>query len=254
MYHDKLKIECQNGKGMRIIESGRKCTNCTRKNCFINNYCSEEWKSFLTEHKTTYLVESGEKIFSKGQHVKGVYTVFSGFIKVSDFDDKSERIVDLVTKEHILGYRALGESVIVYSVTAESLSESEITFFPADIFRMAVESNKELARFIINLLAMKLRRAEIRYKNFQKMHARDKLICSLNDIIDTFGLKKKDETRLNFSLSRKDIAGLSATTYETVVRILGDLDKQNYIQIDGKEIKILDREYFAENAKKLMTL
>ena len=86
------------------------------------------------------------------------------------------------------------------------------------------------------------------------MHARDKLICSLNDIIDTFGLKKKDETRLNFSLSRKDIAGLSATTYETVVRILGDLDKQNYIQIDGKEIKILDREYFAENAKKLMTL
>ena len=239
---------------MKIIESGRKCTNCSRKNCFINSYCSDEWKSFLTEHKTTYLVEPGEKIFSKGEHAKGVYTVFSGFIKVSDFDDKSERIVDLVTQEHILGYRALGESVNVYSVTAESLSESEITFFPADIFRMAVESNKELARFIINLLASKLRRSEIRYKNFQKMHAKEKLICSLHDIIETFGMDKKDETRLNFSLSRKDIASLAATTYETVVRILGDLDKQKYIKLVGKEIRILDQAYFADNAKKLMTL
>ena len=70
---------------MRIIESGRSCNNCSRKNCFINKYCSEEWKSFLTDHKTSYLIEPGEKIFSKGQQVKGVYTVFSGFIKVSDF-------------------------------------------------------------------------------------------------------------------------------------------------------------------------
>jgi CRP-like cAMP-binding protein len=237
---------------MKIIESGRKCNNCSRKNCFINKCCSEEWKSFLTEHKTTYLFERGEKIFAKGQQAKGVYTVFSGYIKISDIDDKSERIVDLVTRGHILGHRALGESVNVYSVTAESLSESEITFFSADIFRLAIESNKKLAHFIIDLLTKKLRSVEIRYRNFQKMHAKEKIICSLNDIIETFGTEEQDETRLKFSLARKDIAGLAVTTYETVIRILGDLDKSNYIKIDGKEIKILDRNYFAENAKRLL--
>ncbi len=239
---------------MKIIDSGRKCNNCSRKNCFINKYCSEEWKVFLTKHKTTHLLEPGDKIFSKGQQAKGFYTVFSGYIKVYDSDGKSERIVDLVKKEQILGYRALGESVDVYSVTAESLSESEITFFSANIFQLAVESNKDLARYIINLLAGKLRRAEIRFRNFQKMNAREKLICSINDIIETYGTDKQDETRLNFSLTRKDIAGLAAITYETVIRGLGDLDKQNYIKIDGKEIRIIEKDYFVENAKKLMAL
>lgn len=239
---------------MKIIESGRKCSHCSRKHCFINQYCSTEWKEFLSEHKTTYLVKPREKIFSKGEPVKGVYTVFSGFIKVSDFDDSTERIVDLITKEHMLGYRELGESVNVYSVTAEALSECEITFFPANIFRIVIESNKEMIHFIIDLLTMKLRKSEIRYKNFQKMQASEKLICSLHDIIETFGMKKEDETRFNFSLSRKDMAALAGTTYETVVRLLGDLDRRGYIKIQGKEIRILDQEYFAENTRRLMTL
>ncbi len=238
---------------MNIIESERKCSNCIRLNCFINKYCSDEWRHFLSEHKITYQVEPGEKIFSKGDQIKGVFTVFSGFIKVYDFDGKSEWIVDLITKENILECRSLGEPENVYSVTAESLSESEITFFPADIFRIVLESNKEMIHFIINLLTAKLKKAEIRYKSFQKMHASGKLIYSINEIIETFGMKKEDETRLNFSLSRKDLAALSATTYETVVRILGDLDEQNHIKIQGKEIRILDLNYFAENTKKLMT-
>ncbi len=235
---------------MRIIESGRKCNKCNRKNCFINKFCSEECRSFLTKHKTTYLFEPGEKVFTKGQKVKGAYTVYSGYIKVYDFDDKSERIVDLITSGHILGYRALGESINEYSVTAESLSESEITFFSSDIFRLAVDSNIDLAHFIIDLLAKKLINSEIRYKNFHKMHAKEKIICSINDIIDIFGTEDDNETRLKFSLARKDIAGLAATTYETVLRVLGELDKQNYIKFAGKEMRILDKNYFKDNTEK----
>jgi len=229
---------------MKVVESSRICSKCIRKGCFINKYSSDGWKNILTRNKTTYRVKAGERIFSQGEASKGIYTVYSGFIKVFDFDGKSERIVDLVTEENILGYRSLGNSFNTYSVSAEALSDCEITFFSKDILELAMESNKELAFFIIDLLTRKLRKAEIRGKDFQKLTAKEKVICSLNDTIKTFGF---DGECLRFTPKRKDLAALAGTTYETVVRVLSELDKQGKIRIDGKKIKIIDNQFFSEN-------
>jgi len=231
------------------IKSGRNCVSCNRTGCFINKYSSEEWKNFFTKNKSTYKVLAGEKIFTKGDIIKGAYTVYSGYIKVYDTDGKTERIVDLIGKEHILGLRSLGSTSEVYKVTAEALSDCEITFFTADILRLAIEANKELAFFIIDMLTHKLQKAEMVFRRFQKMNAKDKVICSLNDIIETFGTDDNDGTKLRFSPSRKDIASLASTTYETVIRVLSDLDKQNYLKIEGKELRILNKEFFKQISK-----
>ena len=230
---------------MKVIESSRICLECSRKNCFINKYCSDEWKAFFTKNKTTYKVKPGEKIFTKGEPVKGIYSVYSGYIKIFDFDDKTERIVELVTKENILGYRAFGSSFNFNTVSAEALSECEITFYSADILKLAIEANNELTFFIIDLLTTKLRKAEIRNKNFQNLNAKEKIICSINDVISIFGLEGEC---LKFTPKRKDIAALAGTTYETVVRVLGELDKQQYIRIEGKKILILNRGFFSDNS------
>ncbi len=232
---------------MKAVESKRNCSYCIMKKCFINKYCSKEWRSFFNKNKTTFKVKAGERIFTKGEPIKGVYTVYSGFIKVFDFDDKTERIVDLITNENILGYRGLAKKATLYSVSAEALSDCEITLFSIETLRLAVESNRELAFFIIDMLINKLRRAEIRNKNFQKLTAKEKIICSLNEIINVFGFKEENTTCLKFTPKRKDIAALAGTTYETVVRVLSKLDKQQYIKIEGKKILILDKVFFKKN-------
>jgi len=233
---------------MKLIESKRNCTNCIRKECFINKYYSDDWKAFFTKNKTTFIVKPGEKIFSKGEQVKGIYTIYSGYIKVFDFDDKTERIVDLATKGDILGSRALGKNSKEYTVSAEALSECEITFFSVDILRLAMESNKDLVFFIIDILTKKLRKAEILNRDFQKLTAREKIICSINEIINVFGIDEDTGTYLNFTPKRKDLAAHAGTTYETVVRVLSDLDKEQLIKIDGKKILILNRQFFSENS------
>jgi CRP-like cAMP-binding protein len=62
------------------------------------------------------------------------------------------------------------------------------------------------------------------------------------NIYKVFGLEKGSETKLSFTLSRKDIANQAGTRYETVVRVLADLKKEGVIQIDGKAIHILNVE------------
>ncbi len=228
------------------IKSARNCITCQRGECFINKHSSEDWKSFFTKNKVTYKVLAGEKIFSKGDKVQGAYTVYSGYIKVYDSLGKSEQIVDLISKEQILGLRSLSSATEEYLVTAEALSDCEITFFTADILRLAIESNKKLAFYIIDLLTSKLRKSEKMRQYFQKVSAKDKVISALRDIILIFGTTAVDDTVLNFSPSRKDIAALACTTYETVIRVLSDLDKLGVLQIIGKEFKILDKAFFLD--------
>ena len=55
-----------------------------------------------------------------------------------------------------------------------------------------------------------------------------------------FGFEKADSTKLSFTLSRKDLASKAGTTYETVVRVLAELSKNNIILAEGKSIHILN--------------
>ena len=61
-----------------------------------------------------------------------------------------------------------------------------------------------------------------------------------------FGFEEGSETKLSYTLSRKDIASQAGTRYETVVRVLTSLNKEEVIQIDGKAIHILNLEKLNE--------
>lgn len=218
----------------------RKCETCTHYKCFINKYCSDEWKPIITFNKTSTDYPAGATIFSEGEPVKGVYEIYYGKIKVvSSYGTKMERIVSLVTVEQILGYEGLGGDMI-YPVTAITLEKSQVTFIPLDIFYMAVKANPEMALYLVKFYADQLKAAEVRMKQNSTMTVKEKVVVGLLTIIDSFGFNKQDPSLLSYTPSRKDIASLSDTTYETVIRVLGSLEKESIIQLEGKAIKVLD--------------
>lgn len=229
----------------------RNCDLCGKTDCFINKYCSFRWKKLLTGYKETYRTKAGELIFTKGDEAKGIYCVYTGYIKVFDFDDEKERIVDLIAGGHILGYREIGTRNTTYSVSARALSDCEITYFPFDVFNLAIEANSKLLFYLLDLFTEKLHIVEKRLRNFQHLQVKEKIVFALVDMIKTFGFDKKDSERLNFTLSRKDIADLAGTTYESVIRVLSDLDKQKIIKLDGKEIRITDKLFFEGKMEEL---
>ncbi len=227
-----------------ILPKKRSCDTCDNRHCIVSKFCSQEWRVFLTKHKTTHLILAGEEIFTKGNNVEGIYFVYSGYIKVYEFNDRLERIVDLVKGGEILGYRGLSSKSTKYTVSAKALSDSEITFFPMEVFRLAIDANKQLAFFLIDLLTSKLNAIEYRSNNCTNFPAKDKVKLAISDMITSFGFDKNDHNNLNFTLSRKDIAGLAGTTYETVIRSLRELDKQKHIKLEGKSIRILNLKHF----------
>lgn len=218
----------------------RLCETCKHYNCFINKYCSDEWKPIITLNKTTTDYPAGATIFSEGEPVRGIYEIYYGKIKVvSSFGNHKERILCLLSREQMLGFNGLGGNMI-YPVTAVTLVPSQVTFIPIDIFYKAVKANPGMAIFLMGYYADQLRASNSRLKMYSMMSAKGKVSSALLTIVDSFGFEKQDDTLLSFTPSRKDIASLAGTTYETVIRVLGELEKENIIRLEGKSVRVFD--------------
>jgi len=217
----------------------RLCETCKHYNCFINKYCSDEWKPIITLNKTTTDYPTGATIFSEGEPVKGIYEIYHGKIKVVSSFGNKERILCLLKQEQMLGFNGLGGNMI-YPVTAITLVPSQVTFIPIDIFYKAVKANPGMALFLMGYYADQLRASNSRLKMYSITSAKGKVSSALLTIVDSFGFEKQDDTLLSFTPSRKDIASLAGTTYETVIRVLGELEKENVIRLEGKSIRVSD--------------
>ena len=218
----------------------RLCETCTHYKCFINKYCSDEWKPIITFNKTTTDYPEGATIFSEGEPVTGIYEIYAGKIKiVSSYGNGKERILSFATREQILGFHGLGENLI-YPVKAVTLEKSQVTFIPIDIFYKAVKANPEMALYLVKFLGDRLKASETRMRLFSVMSALEKVAFGLLTIINSFGFDSQDDTMLRYTPSRKDIASLSGTTYETVIRVLAEFEKTGIIKLEGKSIRILN--------------
>ena len=227
----------------------RKCETCNHHNCFINKYCSEEWKPLITFHKTSIDYPAGATIFSEGDPVKGIYQIYSGKIKVvTSYNGEKDRIVRLAKKEQILGHRGLGGKMI-YPVTAITLEKSQVTFIPIDVFYNALKANSELAFHMLMFYADELKASEKRMKMLASMTAKEKIAVSIMNIVNTFGFNPNDTNLLSFTPTRKDIASIAGTTYETVIRVLGDLEKSKIILLEGKTIRVLNLDFLKSLCK-----
>lgn len=227
----------------------RKCETCNHHNCFINKYCSEEWKPLITFHKTSIDYPAGATIFSEGDPVKGIYQIYSGKIKVvTSYNGEKDRIVRLAKKEQILGHRGLGGKMI-YPVTAITLEKSQVTFIPIDVFYNALKANSELSFHMLMFYADELKASEKRMKMLASMTAKEKIAVSIMNIVNTFGFDPNDTNLLSFTPTRKDIASIAGTTYETVIRVLGDLEKSKIILLEGKTIRVLNLDFLKSLCK-----
>jgi len=222
------------------ITNKRLCETCTHYKCFINKYCSDEWKPIISFNKTSTDYPAGATIFSEGESVTGIYEIYYGKIKlISSYGNGKERIVSFATREQILGYHGLGGNMI-YPVSAVTLEKSQVTFIPLEIFYKAVKANPEMALYLLKFFADQLKASEAHMKLCLVMSALEKVAFGLLTIANSFGFEKQEPSMLCFTPTRKDIAALSGTTYETVIRVFAELEKMKIIKIEGKSIRILN--------------
>lgn len=212
----------------------------------FKNLCSSEWLPVFEIHIKAIHVKQKERIFSEGEAVTGIYFIENGKVKIlSRFNNKEEKIIRISGDGMIVGHRGINAKR--YPISAVALTSTNLVFIPIDIFVKLIKANPEMAVYLINFMSDELRESEERMKNLLIYDPKVRIAVILVKLIDSFGYNPIAKSKLAFTLSRRDIANMAGTTYETVIRTLSLLKDIGLIGFDGKEIEIV-------NEKKLKTL
>ncbi|MBW6482369.1 MAG: Crp/Fnr family transcriptional regulator [Vicingaceae bacterium] len=210
---------------------------------FLKQYCSPEWQAFVDFHKETREFKANEIILNEGDPVNGFLIINKGKAKVySTNSEGKEMIIRLAADGYIIGHRGFGGDW-TYPVSAKAYEKTIVTYIPLTIFNQVARANVEFTYQLMMFFAEELRQSE--EKN-NLIPVKNRVAKAILANYAVFGSDPKDSLKISYTISRKDFASKANTTYETVIRVLAELNKENIIQLQAKSIRILDLQRLKE--------
>lgn len=177
-------------------------------------------------------------LFTEGSQVTGVYFIYKGTFKVhKKWTGDKELIVRVAKNGAILGHRGLGND-IYYPVSATALEPSEVCFIDLHFFQSTVKVNYQFLYELMMFFAGELKESEKKMRNLAHMPVKGRIAQALSNFHIKFGIT--EEGFIDLALSRQDLASYTGTTYETVFRIMNELVQEGSIELNGKNIRVLD--------------
>lgn len=216
-------------------------THLVRLNELIEEHCSPEWLGLLRERNTQLTFRKGEKIFADGQTADRMYMIQRGRVKVvANYVKGQDRIIRIAGDGEVLGHRGIGDEP-TYTATAIALSETKVNVIPMQLFLSTLKANNQFCYHFLLFFAEELRVLDQHMRDLMNLDVAQRVAKVLKLNMDTFGFDAKDKRKLVFTLSRKDIASMADTTYESVIRTLAAFQKQGMIELVGKQIRIMKK-------------
>jgi CRP/FNR family transcriptional regulator len=179
----------------------------------------------------------GKVIFTEGEAATGLYVVYTGRVKIYKLSSEG--------KEQILHIFGPGEpfgEVAVFAggqfpAYAEALEGSEALFFPRKKIVELITKDPSTAMNMLAMLSKRLRYFTQLVENLSLKEVPQRLAAHLLVLAN---MKDKEDT-VELDIAKGQLASLLGTIPETLSRILNKMSNQGYIEVEGRQIKLLDR-------------
>ena len=182
----------------------------------------------------TSIYRPRQVIFAEGHPAPGLYVVCSGAVKLYHADRFGrEHVVDVVFPGAVVGEVGLEPSQRV-SVSAEAVTESQLSFVPSQGMPAFLEKHPEAGMRMLVALSQALARAQRKVRELALKGAESRLATLLLDLAGADG----DGPLLRYK--RRELADLVGVSTETAIRLLGKLKIKGAVETEGRGIFIRD--------------
>lgn len=179
-------------------------------------------------------------LFFKGDNRDKLFLIKSGYVKLEDTDSSGTFLyTDYVKHNTIFPYGGMFLEK-TYDFSAKAITDIEYFYIPVDLYENFVATNSTQMRVLCQKLSRLLRIHEIRLRNVVTSSAQDRVVQSLAILL----FDVCEDNILPFSITTVEIAALSATTRETVSHVLKSLKEKNIVELSGRKLVFLNRDYF----------
>ena len=213
----------------------------------IWNLFTQEEKSEMLTHFEVRSLKKDCTIYKEGEDSKFLMFLIRGKVKLTKEGVGGRyQIIRLIRPLQYFGFHAYFAN-IPYTANAITLESSIVAFLPMDILESYMYKNSKLSHFFAKQTAGELLYSDNMIVSLTQKHIRGRLAESLFRLRDFYGLN--DDNTLDAKFSREDLANLSNMTTSNAIRTLSAFAKEGLIEVNGRNIKILDEERLSKISK-----
>lgn len=132
-----------------------------------------------------------------------------------------------------------------HALTGEALERSQVCIIEKTALLAMFRVNPEIAIKMIESVSRAMGELEHKLAGLTFKKAEARIAEVLIDLSSAYGKKTSEGLLINVSLRREEIAEMSGTALETVVRFLSRLRERNILAVKGKEIVVRDGDALA---------
>lgn len=231
---------------MNCRAKSESCKLCVTFEHGIFAELSEKEIKELDTYRTTNHYKKKQTIFYEGNPALGLFCIRTGKIKLyKSSPDGKQQILRILKSGDTIGQSSLFSNQPLQA-TAEAIEDSEVCFLDKTGFLLILKNNSSVALKLLRGLSQELIQAEGKALDLAYKSARVRFAELLLTFKEAFGVSEKGSRYLNISLSREELAQTVGTTVETLVRLLSEFRKDGLIEVDKRNISILEPEKLLE--------
>lgn len=214
------------------------CDHCSLEINSVFRHLTKEESEKINFEKDFRHYKRGDVLYHQGNRINGFYCINKGIIKVFKTGiDGKEQIIRFAKAGDIIAYRSVISNEPACT-TATVIEDCQVCFIPSEVLITFIKSNSSFSFEIVKLACHELGEANSYITDIAQKTVRERLAEVIIQLVKDFNLD--EEGYLKISLTREELANIVGTATESVIRLLSEFKSDNYIEITGRKIKIIN--------------
>ncbi len=196
-----------------------------------------ELKNLFCDEGEVSKFKRGEIIYAKGDYNNNLFLILKGVVKTHNMDmNGKELITTLYKADDFVGFSSIRENT-PHNETATAVDDTELVAISKKYVADLLKSNQDVSLELMNVLADNLEHVKEQLLNMAYSSVKKKTASTILQFVDIMNRKTSA-----IKISRSDLAATAGIATESLIRTLSDFKKDGIIEIQGRNITVIDAE------------
>ena len=189
-----------------------------------------------------------DTIFTPGDPDDQLYFLLKGTVRLYKiYGDYKEATTALLRDGGVFGKLSLVEGRW-QDVFAEAVTDVRVASVQKSTLTGVIKRDPEFAMKLFSSFSERLRQSDEVIESLLHREVSTRLATLLLNLSDRFGEDDGTGTMLDVRLTHQDLANMIASTREAVSKVMSELQREGYIEVQNRKIVIVNKEALAEHA------
>ncbi len=193
-------------------------------------------KNFFDDNGDVVEFAHGDVVYEEGQNSNYIYLISKGLVKSHKLDEQGKDLTTALYKEDdLFGYTSFTQNT-VYQETTTVIKDTTLIGISKNQLKDVLENNHKVTLELIQLLTEDLTDVKEHLLQMAYSSVKKRTANTILKFAEKLNRKPEDVIRI----SRNDLASVAGIATESLIRTLSSFKDSGIIEIEGRNIKILD--------------